>query len=135
MSDIFGTALSGLLAQSRRLEVSAGNVANLRSSGVRPDVALDDPANAEAFVPQQVALTSVLGGGVRAEAVAVDPPSVPALDPDAPDADAAGIVARPNVSLERELVTQIEALRAFQANLAVIDTENRRLGALLDVIS
>ncbi|MFQ5467519.1 MAG: flagellar basal body rod protein FlgC [Kiloniellaceae bacterium] len=132
MSSVFGTALSGLLAQDKRLEISASNVANLRSTGVR----LDDPRpQPEAFVPYQVALTSDGAGGVRATAVRVTPPSVPAVEPGAPDADAQGIVARPNVSLEREMVTQIEALRLFQANLKVIETENRKLGALLDLIS
>lgn len=132
MNSVLGTALSGLLAQDKRLEVSASNVANLRSTGVRPD---DPRPQPEAFVPYRVALTTDGAGGVRATVAPVTPPSVLAVEPGAADADARGIVARPNVSLERELVTQIEALRSFQANLKVIETENRKLGALLDLIS
>lgn len=131
MSSILSTALSGLTAQTARLAVSASNVANLRSTGAKPG---ETPQPGE-FVPQQVALTSVAGGGVRASAVAVDPSSIRAYEPGAPDADAEGFVYRPNVDLASELVTQLDAQRNFQANLKVIEAEDERLGDLLDVIS
>ena len=131
MTSILSTAVSGLTAQSARLAVSAGNVANLRSTGVRPGEA----PQAGQFVPQQVALTSLAGGGVRASALAVDPPSVAVYEPGAPDADAGGMAYRPNIDLARELVIQLEAQRSFEANLKVIEAEDERLGELLDVIS
>ena len=131
MNAIFATALSGLAAQTKRFEVSASNIVNLRSTGVRPGA---EPQEGE-YVPHQVALTSRIGGGVDATAVAVDPSSVAAYEPGAPDADAKGLVNRPNVQLERELVTQIDALRNYQANASVIRTESRMLGDLLDMIS
>lgn len=132
MSAIFSTALAGLLAQSKRLEVSASNIVNARSRGVHPDDPTPQPG---AYVPHQVALTSVSGGGVAAKAVPVEPPSFLSPEPFAPDADADGLAPRPNVSLEHELVTQIEALRGFQANVKVIEAEDERLGALLDLMS
>ena len=131
MSSISSVALSGLLAQSKRLEVSASNVANLRSTGVRPGA---QPQPGE-FVPHQVSLKSRAGGDVEAVAVPVNPPSVLAFEPGAPDADADGITARPNVQLAREVVNQLDAQRNFQANLKVIETEDRLLGDLLDIIS
>lgn len=131
MSQVFSTALSALTAQSKRLEVSADNIANLRSTGVRPGTA----PQAGEYVPRQVALSSLSGGGVEAKVVPVNPAGYLAAEPGAPDAGADGLAARPNVSLERELVTQIEALRTFQANLKVIETENRKLGDLLDLLS
>ena len=39
MSTVFDIAVSGLWAQSRCLEVSANDVANLRSLGLHPDPA------------------------------------------------------------------------------------------------
>lgn len=132
MSTILSTALSGVTAQTKKLEVSANNVANLRSLGVEPGGS--QPKSGE-FAPGHTALTSTSGGGVRAERVQVSPASLLAFEPGAPDADEDGLVPRPNVSLERELVTQIEALRAFEANLKVIEVENERLGDLLDVVS
>ena len=41
----------------------------------------------------------------------------------------------PNVSLEQEMVNQIQALRMFEANVKVIQTQDRMLGALLDIVS
>ncbi len=131
MSPIFNLALSGLAAQSKRFEVSASNVVNLRSTGVQPGA---EPRDGE-FVPRQVALKSLAGGGVQAIPVPVDPASFSVFEPGAPDADAKGFANRPNVQLERELVNQIDALRNYQANLKVIETENRRLGDLLNLIS
>ena len=40
---------------------------------------------------------------------------------------------RPNLSLAQEFVTQMIALRAFQANLSVIQTEDKMLGELLNL--
>ncbi|MFQ5775238.1 MAG: flagellar basal body rod protein FlgC [Kiloniellaceae bacterium] len=132
MSSVFSTALSALAAQSKRLEVSASNVANVRSLGLRAGGAEPQPG---AFVPHRVALISTAGGGTAAKTVPVSPPSFLAFDPGDPNADADGLVPRPNVSLEREVVTQIEALRAFQANVKVIEAEDERLGTLLDLLS
>ena len=132
MTQILSTALSGLTAQAKKLEVSASNVANLRSLGVQPG---SSQPQAGEFAPQQTALISTAGGGVRAEPVPVSPASVPSYEPGAPDADGNGVVPRPNVSLEQEIVTQIEAQRAFEANLKVIEAEDDLLGELLDIRS
>ncbi len=132
MSTVFDIAVSGLRAQSRRLEVSANNVANLRSLGLHPDPAQAKP---EAFVPARTAFTAAAHGGVEAKAVPVSPPAYLAFEPNVPDADRDGLVPRPNVSLEREFVDQIQALRLFQANVQVIQTQDRMLGALLDIVS
>ena len=102
-----------------RLEISASNVANLRSVAPRPG-AQSGPGE---FVPHQVALSSRAGGGVAAKTVPVSPPSVLVFEPGAPDADADGLAARPNVDLATELVNQLDALRNFQANLKVIEAE------------
>ncbi len=132
MSSVFDIAVSGLRAQSRRLAISADNVANMDSLGVHPDPALARP---DAFVPQRAAFVSGAYGGVEVTAVPASPPAYLSLQPDHPDADAEGLVPRPNVSLEDETVNQIMALRMFQANVKVIQTQDRMLGELLDIIS
>ncbi len=59
----FHTALSGMAAQAKRMSVSAGNVANLRSEGVDPNAAPGaGGGSAEAFVPHKVVQHSVAGG-------------------------------------------------------------------------
>ena len=132
MSSVFDIAVSGLRAQSRRLEISADNVANVLSLGVHPDPALAKPA---AFTPQRAAFVSNAYGGVEVKAVPVTPPAYLSLQPNHPDADADGLVPLPNVSLEQEMVDQILALRMFEANVRVIQTQDRMLGALLDIVS
>lgn len=131
MTQILQTALSGLTAQRQRLPTSAANVANVHSLGQHPD---PTKANPDAYVPQRTVLTST-GSGVRAMTQAVSPAAVLVYQPDHPEADSEGLVPYPNVSLEREAVDQILALRAFQANVRVIATEDELLGELLDIRS
>lgn len=132
MSSVLSIAASGLAAQSKRLAVSADNVANIRSLGLTAD---RRNAAAGAYEPKQTALSSTRGGGVKATPVPVAPASYGSYEPDDPNADANGLVPRPNVSLEREVVTQIEAVRAYQANLKTIAAEDRMLGELLDSLT
>ena len=131
---VFHISLSGLTAQAKRLSVSADNLANLRSAGVDPAAESSDGAAADpVFRPQRVIDVARSGGGVRAEAVPVSPPSVPLFDPSDPRADANGLVHRPNVSLEEELVTQKIAQHVFRANLRALQAQNEMLGTLLDL--
>ena len=130
----FHISVSGLAAQAKRLAVSASNLVNMRSAGVDP-AATDPAATDQAFRPQRTIDVAQPGGGVRAEVVPISPPSVPLFDPGDPRADADGVVHLPNVSLEEELVTQIAAKRAFQANLRTLQAQDEMLGALLDLKS
>ena len=134
MSLVFDIAVSGLSAQSRRLAVSADNVANLSSLGVHPD---PQRATPEGFAPQRTVFSSLAqgGGGVAAATAPITPASFLAYQPDHPDADPDGLVPLANVSLEQEMVEQILALRLFQANVKTIQAQDQMLGALLDIVS
>ena len=132
MSSVFDIAASGLRAQSRRLAVSADNVANVSSLGVHPDPELAKP---EGFAPQRTVFSSQAGGGVAASSAPITPAAFLSYQPDHPDADPDGMVPLPNVSLEQETVEQILALRLFQANVKTIQTQDQMLGALLDIVS
>ncbi len=132
MSSVFDIAASGLRAQSRRLAVSADNVANVSSLGVHPDPELAKP---EGFAPQRTVFSSQAGGGVAASSAPITPAAFLSYQPDHPDADPDGMVPLPNVSLEQETVEQILALRLFQANVKTIQTQDHMLGALLDIVS
>ncbi len=136
MTGAINNALSGAIAAARREEVVASNVANLRSRAA-PRNSTDTTAadGTPLFRPGQVVETSVQTGGVRASVVAVDPTSIQQVEPDAPDADAAGAVDRPNVDLAQQQANQIVAQRAFQANLKVIQTADELDKALLNIKS
>lgn len=125
-------SLSGLLTQGKRLAVSADNVANMQSRGFRSGGPATQP---EAFVPKRVQDVATGGGGVRAEVRPVSPPSVEVYAPSSPDADAKGIAAVPNVNLAEELVTQMLAKRAYEANAAALRTQDALTESLLDIKS
>jgi flagellar basal-body rod protein FlgC len=132
MSSAMSIAASGMAAATRRLEVSARNVANARSDGPLPgaDAAADSP---EAFTPLRVDQVEVAGGGTAAQVSAVDPGQVPAHDPDAPYADQNGMVAAPNVDLEGEVVEQLVARYSFALNAKVMRTSADMTKSLLDI--
>jgi flagellar basal-body rod protein FlgC len=58
---------------------------------------------------------------------------VPSYDPDAPYADANGLVAAPNVDLAGEVVEALVARYAFAFNAKVMRTASDMTKSLLDV--
>ena len=73
--------------------------------------------------------------GVRVEQIADDalPPRY-AYQPDHPDADAEGYVAYPNVNVIREMADMMVASRAYEANLAVVETAQSMWNSALEVL-
>ncbi|MEQ8817689.1 MAG: flagellar basal body rod C-terminal domain-containing protein [Thalassobaculum sp.] len=136
IGNAISSALSGVLAAERRVGNSANNVANLRSVAA-PGV--DGPAtDAEGnplFRPGRTADVTAPTGGVRSNQLLVDPSAVREYDPSAPDADAEGLVNRPNVDLARETADRIAGQRQFEANLATIRAADELLQATLDIKS
>jgi flagellar basal-body rod protein FlgC len=120
------------MAQTKRLAVSADNVANWRSRGRDPEGPVEQPGT---FVPKQVQDVTVAGGGVRAQVRPVDPPSVAVYAPYSPGADAEGVAYVANVNLAEELVTQKLAQRAYEANAAALRTQDEITDSLLDIKS
>lgn len=128
------TAVSGLQAAQTQLRVSADNVANARSvAAPQADGRATDDSGRPLFRPGRTTLQAQEAGGVRAGVESVRPPSVERFEPDAPDANAQGVVNRPNVSFVRETTTQIAAQAQFDANLATVRTSDEMTESLLDV--
>jgi len=124
---------SGLDAQRARMEVAVSNLANAESTRTangepyrRREIVLEaTPAGGNAFGDVQPA-------GVKVAAVLEDQSAFQRrYDPSAPDADADGFVAMPNVDVPEEMVDMLGAARAYQANLTAIglirDTINKAL--------
>ena len=125
MNSAISTAVSGVQVHSKRFAASAHNVANM--AVVVPGDAMDQQSG-----PVSVEPVSAADGGVRGQTRFLSPAYVPAYDPNNPLASADGTVGRANVSAEQETVRQIEAQRAYEANLAVFKVGDAMLGALLD---
>lgn len=135
------TALSGLQASARRVEASASNIANaqdsIRTKDARTAASPSVPPTTGApsvYAPVRVHQGSVAGGGVRTDLVEISPPHTLVYSPDDRLADADGYVARPNVDYATEFVNVRQAEDAYKANLKVIETEDRMIGALLDEV-
>jgi flagellar basal-body rod protein FlgC len=123
MSNTIGIALSGMTAETRRVEASASNLANARTRG-----ALAPMGNERApYTPITTSQSDVRGAGgqgtgTQAVFRPMDKPFVAEYDPSSPDADSDGMVGAPNVDPEKEFTQQILASRAYKANASVIRT-------------
>lgn len=116
----FGIARSGLEASMLRLMASASNIANAQSTGSVPGSAAN--GGQHTYQPVRAEISPLAGGAVQARLVPVDPAYRLTYDPASRQADARGMVAAPNVDMADELVEQIAAKLAFEANLKVIAT-------------
>jgi flagellar basal-body rod protein FlgC len=138
ISNALNVGLSGAQAATQRFRASADNVANLRSvanPSTAPDRATESADGTTLFNPTRTVDQSTAGGGVLAANRLVNPSAVQQYDPTARDADENGLVNRPNVSLEREIVDQISAQRQFEANLITIRTADELAESALDILS
>ncbi|MFO0389862.1 MAG: flagellar basal body rod protein FlgC [Alphaproteobacteria bacterium] len=131
MVNAINAALSGLSAASRRVQVSAANIANQQST----KTVVDGNVVNSPYVAQRVKQVSLAGGGVITQVRDVNPTSTPLFDPDDPDADANGFVAYPNVKLENEIVEQKIASYDYKANLKTIKVQQEMEQSLLDILS
>ncbi len=115
-----GIARSGLDASLLRLTASAANIANAQASGVVPGSGAG--SGQQAYQPVRVEISPLAGGGVQSRLAPVDPAYRLTYDPASRHADARGMVAAPNVDIAGELVEQIAAKAAFQANFKILST-------------
>lgn len=134
MTSVLSIAVSGMQAATRRLEVSAVNVANVRSDGALPDAQGNYAADApRAYSPLRVDQVDLATGGTRAVVSEVSPSYVATHNPSAPYANQDGLVAAPNVDLADEVVQQLMASYAYAANARVVTSYNQMVKSLFDI--
>lgn len=126
MNPVLSTAFSGLQAATKRVAVSANNIANALTS--RPTTA-GAPTPKGTFAAQEVTQRSVAGGGVATEVRDKSPATVTGADPSSPT----GLSSFPNVDFVEEAVNQIVAVNSYRANAAVIRTQQELDDSLLDI--
>ncbi len=142
-----GIAASGMTAQRMRLEAIAGNIANSETTRTedgtpyrRRVVQIESAASAPAIagMPPTFQLPSLdpvdAAHGVRVAAIQEDMSEGPLIyDPGHPDADEAGYVRYPNVSLTEELVDLMSARRVYEANVTVFQSARSMLRKALEI--
>jgi flagellar basal-body rod protein FlgC len=113
---------SGLVAQRTRLNAISSNLANISTTR-------DESGQANPYQPRYVTFqtdeslgTSGGGAGVKIGSVdySTEAPKMK-YEPGHPDADASGYVAYPAVDMTMEFVDALEATRAYEANIGVIE--------------
>jgi len=114
MMSAIDTALSGMAAFGKKIEVTAHNVANVNTDG---------------FKKSRTEFVEIKTGGVL-PVVQKDDSAGPAVLKDT--GYGAAQVELSNVDLGEEAVSQIIAQRGFEANLRTLKTADDMLGSILD---
>jgi flagellar basal-body rod protein FlgC len=131
--DITGSALT---AQRVRMDVIAANLANAFTT--RRDDGVDGPYRRRVVTFSPGAPDG--GPGVRVDSILEDPSDFRLLyDPGHPDAfregPLTGYVRFPNVSLTMEFVDAVEASRAYEANVAVMNVTNSMISQAIELFA
>jgi flagellar basal-body rod protein FlgC len=140
-------ATSGLSAASLRLNVTASNIANLRTTGPLPTggsgtsggtgTSSNNSTFPAAYVPLRVnqvdQSSGSTSGGTVATVSTVSPSFVAQFDPSAPFANQGGLVAAPNIDLASQFIQLLTAKYDFAANAKVIQAYDDTTKSLLDI--
>jgi flagellar basal-body rod protein FlgC len=122
MFSSFDISTSGLVAQRARLNAISSNIANMSTTR-------NELGQAEPYRPRFVtfatdnSLTSP-GGGAGVRVASVETSTAPPLmkyQPGHPDADSQGYVRYPSVDMTTEFVDALQATRAYEANIGVME--------------
>jgi flagellar basal-body rod protein FlgC len=134
MFGILDTGASGLEAQRIRLDTIAANVANMDTThGLHGEKTpfrrrFVQFAEGRAGDPTQP--------GVHVQSIDQDQsPFIPKHEPGNPDADAHGWVLYPNIDLATETVNSLEASRAYEANVTMMETAKSMLSSSLRLLA
>jgi flagellar basal-body rod protein FlgC len=134
MFGILDMGASGLLAQRTRLDTIAGNIANMNTTHDASGKVNPYRRKFVVFAPGQADDHSQ--PGVHVQSVQDDQsPFIQKYDPGNPDADKDGYVQMPNVDLSIEFVNALEASRAYEANVTMMETAKSMLSSDLRLLA
>ena len=140
MFSVFDISGSGLSAERVRMNVIANNIANANAT---------ETPEGGPYRKEQVEFSSLLSktmknsgikgaerlGGVKVQQIVKSTePFNKVYIPGHPKADAKGFVNMPNVSVMTEMVDLVTASRAYEANLAVINSSKDMNNKALSII-
>jgi flagellar basal-body rod protein FlgC len=135
------TSASGLSAQRLRMNLIAGNLANVnttRTAQGGPYKRQDAVFQAD---PQSSGFTEALSRSLASQHVQVqvveiredNRPPMLKYEPGHPDADGEGYVALPNINVMEEMVNMISAGRSYEANVTAIRATKEMAAAAIDI--
>ncbi|HEX8325342.1 MAG TPA: flagellar basal body rod protein FlgC [Tepidisphaeraceae bacterium] len=132
MFDVLNMGAGGLRAQRTRMDTIANNVLNINTT---------HNENGEKIPFRRRLVTFQAGSpeggpGVHVKEIKQDPsPFNVRYEPGHPDADANGNVLYPNVDLSIETVNMMEASRAYEANISMMETAKQMFNSALRLIA
>lgn len=123
MFSAFDVSTSGLVAQRARLNAISSNLANMSTTRNEAGELSPYQPRHVVFQTDDSVTTSGGGSGVKVSSVQIADVA-PRLKhmPGHPDANEDGYVAFPNINMVTEFVDAMEATRAYEANIGVIET-------------
>src|SRR5580693_460722 len=133
MFDILDMGASGLLAQRVRMDTIAGNIANINTTHDATGKVNPYKRRFVVFAPGEAGDPSKPGVHVQSVDEDQSPPTRK-YEPGNPDADKDGYVLYPNVDLSIEFVNALEASRAYEANVTMMDTAKSMFNSSLRLL-
>jgi len=132
MFDSLDIGASALLAQRTRMDTIAGNVANINTTRNERGQPIPYRRRIVTFAPG-----SAQGkNGVHVVTIEQDKsPFNERYEPGNKDADPRGYVKYPNVDLSIEYVNMLEASRAYEANVTLMETSKAMINSSLRLIA
>jgi flagellar basal-body rod protein FlgC len=131
--DTLDIAGSALRAERLRMDVIAGNIANMNTTHNADGIV-------QPYIRKLVSFKTVMDEqtglikGVEADGVINDVEALNVVyDPSHPDSDDKGYVYYPNISIEEEMTDMISAKAAYQANITSIQTFKEMFRAGLEL--
>ena len=135
----FDISASGMAVEKTRLDIMALNLANANTTrvtggGVYKPLKVISTAQTASFDNELVRQGQVnLAGAQIVEIRPVETEPRMVFDPNHPDANAKGYVSYPNVNPVSEMVTLIEATRAYEANVKAMNAAKSMALRALDI--
>jgi flagellar basal-body rod protein FlgC len=135
MFDALDIPASALTAQRARMDTIAGNVANIDVTRNANGEKIPYRRRFVVFAPGRPG-AEANQPGVRVQAIEQDQsPFRKIYDPGHADADKDGYVSFPNVDLAIEQVNMMEASRAYEANITMMDTLKAMINSTLRLLA
>ncbi|MDB5329069.1 MAG: flagellar basal-body rod protein FlgC [Phycisphaerales bacterium] len=134
MFDILDMGASGLQAQRTRLDTIAGNI--LHANTTRNEKGEKVPYRRRFVVFSPGRADDASKPGVHVSQIGMDDsPPLKKFEPGHPDADADGYVKFPNIDTAIEYVNSIEATRAYEANITMMEVSKSMFNSSLRLIA
>lgn len=125
---------SGLTAQRTRMDTIANNILNAKTTRNAAGGKETYRRKFVVFAPGQA--NDATRPGVHVQEIGADQsPFRKEYDPGHPDADEKGYVSYPNVDTAVEYVNALEASRAYEANVTMMDVTKAMINASLRLIA